>query len=216
MKTSSFADETIIRRQYDQLARIYDTRWQTYTHNTLSFLQTWAQLDSAQTILDVGCGTGELEKRFLSQNPQQIWTGVDLSPEMLAMARQKCRDYPHASFYEAKATALPFADDRFDVVISANAFHYFPDAIATLTEMHRVLKPDGKLIILDWCRDYLACRLYDIFLQWFDPAHQRCYTQAELNHFLQLTSWQIQRQTKHRFGWLWGVMAVSATPRPLS
>jgi ubiquinone/menaquinone biosynthesis C-methylase UbiE len=58
-------------------------------------------------------------------------------------------------------------------VPSAIAFHYFDDPVAALAEVQRVLKSNGKVVILDWCKDFLLCRACDIALQWVDPAHQQ-------------------------------------------
>jgi ubiquinone/menaquinone biosynthesis C-methylase UbiE len=96
------------------------------------------------------------------------------------------------------------------VVISANALHYFDNPKIALAEIKRVLKPNGKVIILDWCKDYLLCRICDVLLQVFDPAHQQCYNQAEFHHLLNSTGFEIQRATKVRFGLVWGLMVATA------
>jgi ubiquinone/menaquinone biosynthesis C-methylase UbiE len=96
------------------------------------------------------------------------------------------------------------------VVVSANAFHYFEQPQVALTEMKRVLKPNGKIVILDWNKDYLVCRICDLILQVFDPAHQQCYTQEELHQLLLSAEFKIYRATKVRFGVIWGLMAVTA------
>ena len=74
----------------------------------------------------------------------------------------------------------------------------------------RVLKPGGNLIILDWCKDFLVCRICDWVLQCIDPAHQQCYTQAEFHHLLNSTGFEIHRATKVRFGLVWGLMVATA------
>ncbi len=98
--------------------------------------------------------------------------GVDISEKMLVIAHQKFQVCTNISFYTAPASELPFADHSFDMAISANSFHYFDDPDAVLREMRRVLKPDGKGIILDWCKDYLLCRICDVVLKLFNPAYQ--------------------------------------------
>jgi ubiquinone/menaquinone biosynthesis C-methylase UbiE len=105
---------------------------------------------------------------------------------------------------------LPFDNDSFDVIVSANSFHYFDDPVASLKEMRRVLKPDGKVIILDWCRDYLTCKICDIILKSFDPAHQQCYTQNEFHRLLEDANFAVSRATRIRFGVVWGLMVATA------
>ncbi len=202
--------ETIVRNQYDHLASVYDLRWKSYITNTLSFLKAWAEISQTDTILDVACGTGEFERLLLAEYSSQQIVGVDISENMLAIAKQKCSAYPQVSFEIASASNLPFDNDSFDVIVSANSFHYFDDPIAALKEMRRVLKPDGKVIILDWCRDYLLCKICDVILKRFDPAHQQCYTQNEFHRLLEDANFAVYRATRIRFGVVWGLMVTTA------
>lgn len=207
-------NETTVREQYDQMAAVYDQRWSSYIAQTLSFLKTWAQISPLATVLDVACGTGEFERLMLNEHPKQQIVGVDISEKMLAIAQHKCHAYPNVLFHLAAASTLPFAINSFDVIVSANAFHYFDDPLAALGEMKRVLKPDGKVVILDWCRDYLLCKICDFVLKIFDPAHKQCYTQTELHHLLASANFAVHRETKVRFGVLWGLMAATAIAMP--
>lgn len=203
---------TRVREQYNQMAARYDQRWSTYTANTLSFLKIWAQVSPLATVLDVACGTGEFESLLLADNPTQQMVGVDISDKMLAIAAQKCHAHPNVSFQTAEASALPFVNNSFDVIVSANAFHYFDDPNAALAEMQRVLKPNGTVIILDWCKDYLLCRVCDIVLQFFDPAYKQCYAQNEFHTLLKTAQFDIGRATRVRFGIVWGLMVAEARP----
>jgi ubiquinone/menaquinone biosynthesis C-methylase UbiE len=205
--------EAKVRQQYNQLAAVYDQRWKRYVTNTLEFLKAWVQLSPTERVLDIACGTGEFERMILAEHPTQPMIGVDISEQMLAIAQQKTRIFPNVSFQVANAAALPFADRSFDVVVSANAFHYFEQPEAVLQEMKRVLKPSGKLVILDWCRDFLTCRICDVVLKIVDPAYQQCYTQAEFHHLLSTTGFKVERGEKVRFGWIWGLMIATATQK---
>jgi ubiquinone/menaquinone biosynthesis C-methylase UbiE len=203
--------ETTVRKQYNHLASVYDRRWKNYIAHTLSFLKSWAEISPIDSVLDVACGTGELERLLLSDYSTLKIVGVDISEEMLAIAEEKCRVYPQVSFHNASASALPFANNSFDVIVSANSFHYFDDPLAALMEMQRVLKPNGKVVILDWCKDYLFCQILDIILKIVDPAHQQCYTQDEFYHFLTSANFVVSRGTKFRFGVFWGLMVATAS-----
>lgn len=195
-----------VRKQYNKLAYIYDLRWKNYINNTLSFLKDWAEILPNETVLDIACGTGEFERLLLNEYSKQKIVGVDISENMLAIAKQKCAAFPQVSFHQASAENLPFADNTFDVIVSASSFHYFDNPIGVLTEMRRVLKPDGKVIILDWCKDFFFCKILDIFLKFFDSAHERSYTQKELHCFLKETNFIIRSASKMRFGFVWGLM----------
>lgn len=204
--------ESTVRQQYNQLATVYDRRWQHYITKTLLFLKQWAQIPASARVLDLACGTGEFERLLLQESPDQLITGVDISEQMLAIAHQKLKPYPNVSLQLATASDLPFADRSFDVIVSANSFHYFDNPELALKEMKRVVKPGGKVVILDWCKDYFVCRVCDALLQRFDPAHQQCYTQAEFHHLLNTAGFKIQQATKVRFGLIWGLMVVTAMP----
>lgn len=205
--------EPVIRQQYDQMSVIYDQRWSQYISNTLNFLKAWAELAPTDKVLDVACGTGEFEQLILTEHSEQDMVGVDISEKMLAIAQQKLQAYPNVTLSLASAEHLPFADQSFDVIVSASAFHYFENPAIALAEMKRVLKPNGKIIILDWCKDYLLCRICDLILKVTDPAHHQCYTQAELHGFLTASSFNITRATKVRFGLVWGLMVATASPK---
>ncbi len=205
--------ETLIRKQYDQIADLYDRRWNTYITKTLSVLKNWADIAPEATVLDVGCGTGEFEQLLLTENPQQMITAVDISEGMLLVAKQKFRTYSHVSFQNASVSNLPFVNNSFDVIISASAFHYFDDPHGALLEIRRVLKPEGTLFILDWCKDYLSCQICDFILKFVDPAYKRCYTQKEFHSLLTSAQFNIERTTKFRFSLVWGIMIAEAKPQ---
>ncbi len=202
--------ETIVRKQYNEKANTYDRRWSSYLTKTLSFLRSWAQILPSETILDIACGTGELERLLLEENSQQRITGVDISKEMLNTAEQKLSTYSQVFWHKASASKLPFDSGSFDTIICASSFHYFEDPIASLTEMKRVLKEDGRVIILDWCKDYLGCQILDLALKVIDSAYQQCYTQKEFYDLLTKAGFEILRDTKLRYGILWEFMVVEA------
>jgi ubiquinone/menaquinone biosynthesis C-methylase UbiE len=203
--------EATIRQQYDQMSVIYDQRWSRYISRTLQFLKNWAELSPTDKVLDVACGTGEFEQLIFTEHSEQNMVGVDISEKMLAIAQQKLQAYPNVKLSLASAVDLPFADQSFDVIVSASAFHYFENPAIALAEMKRVLKPNGKIIILDWCKDYLLCRICDLILKVTDPAYQQCYTQPEFHNFLTTSGFDITRATKVRFGLVWGMMVATAS-----
>jgi len=80
--------------------------------------------------------------------------------------------------------------------------------------MKRVLKPDGKVIILDWRKDYLLCCLCDFILKLVDPVYKQCYSKFEFHNLLKSAQFDIERTTKFNFGVVWGMMVATATPQP--
>jgi ubiquinone/menaquinone biosynthesis C-methylase UbiE len=204
--------EAKVSQQYNRLATVYDQRWKHYVTNTLEFFKAWAHLSSTERVLDIACGTGEFERVVLTENSTQQIVGVDISEQMLAIAKQKNRTFPNVLFQVENASNLPFADNNFDIVVSANAFHYFDDPVAASKEMNRVVKPGGRVIILDWCRDFLVCKICDGFLKLVDPAHRQCYSQKEFHDLLTTSGFVVERSEKMRFGRIWGLMIATGRP----
>ena len=199
---------------YDRRARSYDQTWRRYITRTLGFLKGSLYFRSSDKILDIGCGTGELEHTILSQHPKQHMVGIDISGKMLEVAREKCNAYPNVTFLKADASALPFPDHSFDLVISANSLHYFDQPGASLAEMRRVLNPSGSVVILDWCKNYLICRCFDFFLKRIERGYHSCYTQPELHRLLSSAGFAIQSAQRTKLGSIfWGHIIVVAIPK---
>jgi len=201
--------ETKVSEQYDYLAEIYDRRWHSYVTKTLILLKEYLNLSGNEVILDVACGTGELERMLVNDHPNLQITGVDISAKMLDVARSKFPSSDRLQFLKASVNSLPFKDSSFDIVVTASAFHYFDYPTNALNEMRRVLKPNGKLIVMDWCRDFWFCQLLDLYLKVVDPAHKKCYTQQELNNFMGNANFQITDEKRTRPHLLWEIMIAT-------
>jgi ubiquinone/menaquinone biosynthesis C-methylase UbiE len=104
-----------------------------------------ADVREGQRVLDVACGTGALTAAVVDLvGASGSVVGLDLNPEMLAVARRK--PLP-VEWVEAPAEALPFPDADFDAVVSQFGFMFFVDHVAALREMMRVLRPGGRLAV---------------------------------------------------------------------
>lgn len=111
-----------------------------------------AELKPGESLLDVGCGTGSLTLRAAKEvAPRGRAAGIDASPQMVATARRKARRAPGIEFRVAPIEQLPFEAAEFDVVLSSLMFHHLPDDVKKLglDEVRRVLKPGGRLIVVD-------------------------------------------------------------------
>lgn len=146
-------------------------------------------------IVDVGCGTGILAARLAGTYPDARITGVDLSPGMLAKARQRSRS---VAWVEADAQHLPFENSSFDAVCCTESFHWYPDQHAALAEFRRVLRGDGALYLafvnpatraVEWTVNSLTRTAGR-------PAH---WTTAEhLEQLLDAAGFAVQHRTKVR------------------
>jgi len=199
-----------VSRQYDGWARVYDWVWHRYMNRTLPMLEQAANVAGDEHVLDVACGTGVLLQRILETEPTAQVAGIDISPQMVDKARTKLPPYARTSVQTADAHNIPFPADTFDVVVSASTFHYFTAPQGVLKEMARVLSPEGRLVLLDWCRDYWACRLMNTWLRWTDPAHHQCYTLGELAGMVERSPLEFRIGGRYRFDLVWGMMIVEA------
>ena len=96
-------------------------------------------------LLEVPVGTGILTMPLYQTLPQADITCLDYSPDMMGRAQEKAEHLrlKNVTFRQGDVGALPYADDTFDIVLSLNGFHAFPDKEAAYREVFRVLKPGG-------------------------------------------------------------------------
>jgi len=131
------------RRYYDGFAPTYEQRrgGRSRYHDLLDDLEVGLALPyvSGRDLLEVGCGTGLILSRL--KGAARTAKGVDLSPGMLAHARERALDV-----VEGSVTALPFPDASFDTVVSFKTLPHVPDLRRALEEMARVTRPSGVLI----------------------------------------------------------------------
>ena len=137
-----------LQRIYDGFAPVY--RRETILVDYLLGLRKHRRAlmqNASGKILDVACGTGE---NFPFFSPEDDITAVDLSPGMLSIAQDRAdRLGLKIDFQVMDAEALKFPDSYFDVVISAMSTCTFPDPIRALQEMKRVVKDDGRILLLE-------------------------------------------------------------------
>src|SRR6476646_4577384 len=112
-----------------------------------------AQVLPGMRVLDIACGTGEpaISLAALLGGEGEV-IGVDLSPAPLKIAEERAiqRGLTNATFQQADAHHLPFADNSFDCITSRLGVMFFSDLPRALSEMRRVLKPAGRAILLVW------------------------------------------------------------------
>jgi len=198
--------EAVIR-EYDRLAPKYDERWSRYIR--LSVQETIRRLDfrASERLLDIGCGTGTLLGIIAGSFPDAVLYGIDPSSEMLAAAKKRlgCR----TDLRVGMAESLPFDDDYFDVAVSSSSLHYWRHPETALTEIVRVLKPNGRVVITDWCNDYLSCRVCGMYLRLVNRAHRRTYGTKKCVRLLKSAGFSNVRVARYKIDWLWGLMTAT-------
>lgn len=147
MKNEEILDKN--RTFFDRWARTYDRKWNQFWMKKFQQPILALPFSSATTLLDVSCGTGELLLELSKRHelvPHNLM-GIDISEQMLVTARAKLPN--DISLQLADVHALPFKDDTFDYVISTEAFHHYYDQGKALSELKRVTKTGGELIVID-------------------------------------------------------------------
>jgi len=118
------------------------------------------ELSAADRILDLGCGEGWACRILAGRAPQGcLIMGLDISDEMIRLAREKSRAFSSVSFHRGPAEEIPTPGDYFTKILSIEAFYYFQRQDEVLQELFRVMQPGGKLYLL-------VCLFED------DPMHQ--------------------------------------------
>lgn len=135
------------RRYWEKQSASYDQRMRFFDRVLAGDSRAWVCVQAIGQTLEVAVGTG-LNLPFY---PGEIeLTGIDLSPAMLAVARQRAGQLGRAvDLREADALALPFPDASFDTVVCTFSLCAIPDAHAAVREMTRVVRPGGLLLLAD-------------------------------------------------------------------
>jgi len=97
-------------------------------------------------VLDLGCGSG-WATRLMAEKARNGWVvGVDISDEMIKLARETSASFPNVEFQVASAEKLRFADNEFTDAFSMESLYYYGDTAAALKEIRRVLEPGGQFV----------------------------------------------------------------------
>ncbi|HEV2783626.1 MAG TPA: class I SAM-dependent methyltransferase [Actinophytocola sp.] len=136
-----------LRGQWDKYAPRYDRDIGFFERVQFGGGREWVCSRARGDVLEVAVGTG----RNLPFYPDGVrLTGIDFSPAMLEIARKRAAELGRdVELRVGDAQALPFPDASFDTVVCTLGLCGFPDDRAAIAEMHRVLRPNGTLLLLD-------------------------------------------------------------------
>lgn len=140
-----------IAPRYDFLNRLLslgiDRRWRKFAVQQIKVAESGR-------ILDVATGTADVALQIAAQTPPSVTvTGIDFSPQMIELGKEKVTGSPYAAriaLQVAPCEDIPFADDTFDSATIAFGIRNVVDRLAGLQEMRRVLKPGGRVVILEF------------------------------------------------------------------
>jgi len=116
------------------------------------------RVGTADNVLDVGCGSGWLSRRLANLAPEGRVVGMDISDEMIRMARRTSAEYENILYVDGEVAEIPWEPNFFHHAISVESAYYWPEPAAGMREISRVLRPGGAAwILINYYRDNLHC-----------------------------------------------------------
>lgn len=138
---------TVIREEFNRLALLTEGA-EGWTQNSQYHDFLLRHLPSnCRRVLEVGCGTGAFSRRLGRISEQEV-LALDLSPEMIRIARERSRDFKNIEFSVADVVEQDFAPEEFDCIATIATLHHLPMKFM-LSKFKRALKPTGVLLVLD-------------------------------------------------------------------
>lgn len=133
---------------YRRVAGIYDRLFEPLNRGLRQLGLRMFPLEQGQKVLDVGCGTG-VHLDLYRKSGCELY-GIDSSPSMLDVARARLGE--EADLRLSDATNMPYESDTFDLVLCMLALHEMdqPERMSVISEMKRVLKADGRILLIDF------------------------------------------------------------------
>ena len=175
------AHKELIRRQAAVQARVQPRSVRARHPENVVPMVDLADPKSTDRSLDVACGWGFVPLEFASL--VRTAAGIDLTPEMVALARGVAaeRGVANAEYYLGDAEDLTFGPATFEIVTCRFTFHHFPDSEKALFEMKRVLTPDGRIVVYDFVAsaDEKKAARHNEIESARDPAHVRAHSSKE-------------------------------------
>jgi ubiquinone/menaquinone biosynthesis C-methylase UbiE len=164
------------------------------------------KIDPNYTILDIGCGGGGNVRRLAEMIEEGKVYGVDCSETSISISRDVNKDYIDngtVELYSASVMSLPFDNDVFDIISGVETCYFWPDFSQALKEIYRVLKPNGKLILINegyLCENEKKRKQAE---KWSKLGNFPLYSPEEYEAFLKKSRFsKIQIYEERRKGWI--------------
>jgi len=149
--------ETREREDYERFFQAYDAaryRRESHIPSCLDDLNP-----SGKRVLEIGLGQGADSEQLIRRGAH--WSGIDLTHESVerVSTRLALRDLPYDDLIQGSVLSMPWPDDSFDLAFSHGVLHHVPEILDAQSEIHRILKPDGELVVMlyaRWSLNYLV------------------------------------------------------------
>ncbi|WP_187695437.1 class I SAM-dependent methyltransferase [Oceanobacillus piezotolerans] len=166
--------------------------------NDLSLLPSWLNPTQEMSVLDIATGGGHVAKK-LAPYVKTVFA-TDLTREMLDNTASHLKHYNNIHYVIVDAEDLPFLDNSFDIITCRIAAHHFPNPMTFIKEVQRVLKADGKFLLIDNIAP--ENQKYDQFINSLekirDYSHYRSHSVSEWNRFFKTHHLVIDKEKKNK------------------
>jgi SAM-dependent methyltransferase len=179
--TPDEAHAEVVRRSFERQVHLFAGPDSPFAHRPSSTLSWVEPLDAEMIVLDVACGAGHAAEPVAAEVRQVV--GVDLTPALLQLGAERLTENGVANvlLQEANAERLPFVDHSFDLVYCRSSLHHFGQPVDAVSEMVRVCRPAGRIVLLDLVPPDPEVRdRFDHLHRLLDPSHVRSFTESEL------------------------------------
>jgi ubiquinone/menaquinone biosynthesis C-methylase UbiE len=181
------------QKQFSRNAEKYVSSPLHASGSDLSYLISASEVDSSMEVLDLATGAGHVANA-LAPLVGRV-TAYDLTKEMLSVAAEFIKNNGHTNvnFVQGDAELLPFSDGTFNLVTCRIAAHHFPNVPAFASEAFRVVKPGGRLLLIDnvASEDDKFDQFYNNVEKLRDPSHVRALKKSEWLRILEITGFSV-------------------------
>ncbi len=180
----------LVEKHYNKLAGIYDIRWKKYNNKTAEEIIKNIDIKNSLKILDAGCGTGVLIHKLLEKNSKVNITGIDISEEMLKIAKYKFNKNVKLINSDVEDLKLK---NKFDLIIFNSNTHYLNDLNKVIKDFKKLLNENGKLILVDWSKDSILFKILNLYWKLKIKSFKRIYTTNRVKEILTNNGFKIEK-----------------------
>ncbi|HMF84170.1 MAG TPA: methyltransferase domain-containing protein [Acidimicrobiia bacterium] len=180
------AHDAVVRQSFEKQAALFVGDHSPFARRPASPLAWLEPVDPDMIVLDVACGAAHAAEQA-SPHVRQV-VGIDLTPALLDLGAERLRGLgiTNVLLQEGNAAALPFLDASFDLVMCRGALHHFADPTAAITEMGRVCRRGGRVVVADMVAPNADVRdAFDALHRCLDPSHAGVLLETELAELLE-------------------------------
>lgn len=165
-------------------------------HIEVKRLRKWSNLPPNQTVLEIGCGTGNSSQLIKKYFQAKMVYATDLDERMIDIAKKGNKD-DSISFEVQNATKLKYKENYFDAVFDLGVIHHIPNWKDCLKELQRVLKPNGQLVIEDLSIETFSTPIGKLMKKSLDHPYNSMHKEDELVEYLKKIGFKILIHKKH-------------------